>query len=102
MKKLRESDIDIKDSGSTCVSVLLRHNILTCGNVGDSRAVLGKLTSTGWKAEQLSRDHKPEDLSEGSRVRAAGGEIAFRTWPGNTARVYLPGRSIQAWPYLAR
>jgi serine/threonine protein phosphatase PrpC len=36
----RESGINLKFSGSTCVSVLIVGNKVFCANVGDSRAVL--------------------------------------------------------------
>lgn len=35
-----ESGINLKFSGSTCVSVLIVGNKVFCANVGDSRAVL--------------------------------------------------------------
>ena len=35
-----ESGINLKFSGSTCVSVLIVGNKVSCSNVGDSRAVL--------------------------------------------------------------
>ena len=36
------NDIDTNFSGSTIVSVIIQGNLLTCANIGDSRAVLGK------------------------------------------------------------
>ena len=38
-----ETIIDTNFSGSTCVSVIYTPERLVCCNVGDSRAVLGKL-----------------------------------------------------------
>lgn len=37
-----ESGIDTKFSGSTCVTVFYTPNKLTCANVGDSRAIIGR------------------------------------------------------------
>ena len=39
-----ESNIDIKFSGSTCVTVLIDSQHIYCANVGDSRAIMCSLT----------------------------------------------------------
>ena len=36
------SDYDTHLSGSTLVSLLIKNNKITCGNVGDSRAIIVK------------------------------------------------------------
>jgi serine/threonine protein phosphatase PrpC len=54
---------------------MIRGNLILCGNVGDSRAVLGRLTSAGWEAKPLSTDHKPELASEAARIVEHGGRI---------------------------
>lgn len=46
-------------------------------NVGDSRAVLS--SNRGKTVYPLSFDHKPGDDKEAERIKAAGGEIYFRT-----------------------
>lgn len=46
-------------SGSTVNCCYLQQNKLLCANVGDSRAVLGRLKSNKWEAIALSTDHKP-------------------------------------------
>ena len=47
------------------------------GHVGDSAIVLGEgeSTFTSWKANRLTRDHKPEDPSELKRIRESGGNV---------------------------
>jgi serine/threonine protein phosphatase PrpC len=40
----RDSRINIRFSGSTCVSVLIVGTKVFCANVGDSRAVLARLS----------------------------------------------------------
>jgi len=41
----RDSRINIRFSGSTCVSVLIVGTKVFCSNVGDSRAVLARFTN---------------------------------------------------------
>ena len=58
--------IDVKFSGSTAnVWILGPNRILTCANVGDSRAILIQWFNEGtdnetWTFKQISRDHKPD------------------------------------------
>lgn len=76
-------------SGTTVVTVLMYRNMLICANSGDSRAVMfssiytstptgtmGESSSSSlWRATPLSRDHKPDDAEEASRIRAANGRV---------------------------
>lgn len=48
---------------------------MTCANVGDSRAVLGRLVDNEWKHYDLSRDHKPDDKEENKRIVNNGGRV---------------------------
>lgn len=76
---LKQSNIDILCSGTTCVSCILHGPTLYVANVGDSRAILGKEGPTPgapWTALALTTDHKPEVESEKQRILAAGGRIA--------------------------
>ena len=56
--------IDVMHSGTTCISALIRGDLLLCANVGDSRAVMGRKGRIIWEAIRLSTDHKPEVESE--------------------------------------
>ncbi|OWA52398.1 putative protein phosphatase 2C T23F11.1 [Hypsibius exemplaris] len=47
-------------AGSTAVMLLLNHNKIFCGNVGDSRAV----ACVAGHSVELSRDHKPSSPTE--------------------------------------
>lgn len=54
------SDFDTNLSGSTLVTVTIFQNKILCGNVGDSRAVVGKqMNPHQFAAVPLSIDHKP-------------------------------------------
>lgn len=59
-----KSQCNVVYSGTTACFVLVQHGRLYIGNVGDSRAMLGRLTSSGRiQGVQLSHDAKPEDHS---------------------------------------
>ena len=73
--KLNRQEFDMMCSGSTCVTVVVGSNVLVCGNVGDSRAVLGKRHGASYTAVDLSTDHKPTLPFEHQRVLSFGGRI---------------------------
>ncbi len=72
--------MDIRFSGSTCVTVMTLGQKLFCSNVGDSRAIVVKKTLDGKVlAQALSRDQKPCQPDEAERVHQCGGRIdSFR------------------------
>ena len=71
--------LNLKLSGSTCVSILMdmkNKNKLYISNIGDSRAIIIKeMKNNYWTCQQLSRDHKPIEKDESSRIYKCGGEI---------------------------
>jgi serine/threonine protein phosphatase PrpC len=70
------SDFNLNFSGSTLVTVFIKGKELVCGNIGDSRAVIGnKDKNNKWQAIELSSDHKPSRQDEAVRVSMAGGII---------------------------
>ena len=69
------SSIDSIFSGSTGVIVLVHEHFCICGNVGDSRAVLGNHLNSTWTLYPLSKDHKPDDLEEKMRIESMGGVV---------------------------
>lgn len=97
---LKDGEIDAFNSGSTCVSVIISRNRLICGNVGDSRAILGRWTSQGVGFIALSEDHKPDLPMERARIQAAGGRVAaLSRLPTSCTRVWFsdsdcPGLSM--------
>lgn len=60
------------DSGCTAVMALLVKDKLYVANAGDSRCII----SIDGKAQDLSKDHKPEDEIEIKRITAAGGRVS--------------------------
>ena len=62
--------------GSTCVSMIYTPERLICGNVGDSRCILGRHVNNDWKYHCMSRDHKPTDRDEEERILNKNGRIA--------------------------
>lgn len=72
-------------SGSTFCTVFTWNDKIICANVGDSRGIVcERPASTGkWRCTPLSRDHKPDDLDEGARIRKRGGKVEqSRLMPG--------------------
>lgn len=108
----KNSGINLRFSGSTCVSVLIVGNKVFCANVGDSRATLarrkevaGPNGSTQYKMQgiPLNRDHKADEPDEQQRIINAGGRVAaYRDMQGNPlgpARVWhlhedIPGLAM--------
>jgi len=63
------------------VVALLSKEKVTVANIGDSRAILGRLkksqdgATAKMSAVELSKDHKPELPEEKERIENAGGEV---------------------------
>lgn len=81
----RDSKLNLRFSGSTCVSVLIVGNKIFCSNVGDSRAVLVRGTKDGnHVAIPLNRDHKADEPDEEARILRNGGRVQpYRDVNGN-------------------
>lgn len=58
-EELFNSSLDIRFSGSTCVSIMTLGQKLFCVNVGDSRAIVVKIIEDKIKTQAISRDQKP-------------------------------------------
>lgn len=83
-----------RNDGATALCALLYQNSLAVANIGDTRAVLGRLPApplgaggqarrarrprrpVSLSAVRLSVDHKPNLAGESERVRACGGEVS--------------------------
>ena len=77
-KLVDNEDINSLFSGSTCVSLIYTPVKLIVPNIGDSRAVLGRLVNketNEYKAIDLSRDHKPTEKDEAQRIIDNDGRI---------------------------
>lgn len=87
---LMVTPINYVTSGTTCVGVYMKGTKLYVANVGDSRAVMAQKSKDGTLvAKDLSRDHKPDDPEEMSRILSWGGYVLPAPEPGLSARVYL-------------
>lgn len=69
----KTSGINLRFSGSTCVSVLIVGNKVFCANVGDSRATLARrkeiigpngVSTNKMVGIPLNRDHKADEPDE--------------------------------------
>ena len=69
-QKLYSQDYDWEKSGSTANVLLFCNKTLTWINIGDSRAILATLNpkTKKWKSISLSKDHKPNSISEKLRI----------------------------------
>jgi integrin-linked kinase-associated serine/threonine phosphatase 2C len=72
---LRTVGLDMDLSGTTCVCVLAKGTALYVANVGDSRAVLGRIAAQHRFAVELTQDHKPHVRKERERILKNGGSI---------------------------
>lgn len=94
--------MDIRFSGSTCVTLLTMGQKLFCSNVGDSRGIIVKKKQgdmTGKLiAQAISRDQKPCQADEAARIHKFGGRIdSFRDPDNNPIgplRVWLKTEDI--------
>lgn len=93
---LKQSGIDVTLSGSTACTALKRGRKLLIANVGDSRAVLGRVEGARLVAKDLSIDQKPDAPAERARIEGGGGHVRPSLIPGvgyaGPARVWDPTR----------
>ncbi len=74
-RALHKSKVESRDSGTTCVSLLVEDGVLYCSNVGDSRCVLGRRENNAVKAIALSKDQTLYREDERQRIEASGGRV---------------------------
>ena len=90
--------IDTQFSGSTCVTIILTKNQIISGNVGDSRAVMGRNINGEWKNIDLTKDQKPDNPEEKERIMKNGGRVeSYKDEDGNDfgpKRVWLKNADI--------
>lgn len=67
-KKLKSSGIDYSNSGTCAISVFVHKSRAYISNLGDSRAVLFRVTNKEKLAIELSYDHKPIRPDERERI----------------------------------
>jgi serine/threonine protein phosphatase PrpC len=86
-----EHDYDIQVSGCACVLVIRKDRTLWVSHAGDSRVVIGSVSSDLVEAE--TADHKPTDPTERSRLETNGSEIQTFSFDGNVkiSRVFVRG-----------
>merc|ERR1719209_2547715 len=65
-------------AGTTASIAFIRRGKIFIGHVGDSAIILGTQDPDNpdiWRAEPLTRDHKPESLEESERITQCGGKV---------------------------
>uniref|UniRef100_A0A6P7GT77 Protein phosphatase 1D n=1 Tax=Diabrotica virgifera virgifera TaxID=50390 RepID=A0A6P7GT77_DIAVI len=68
-------------AGTTASIAFIRRGKIYIGHVGDSGIILGyqEPGCSEWKAKPLTRDHKPENLDEMSRIKSCGGKVVSKS-----------------------
>ena len=69
-------------AGTTASISFIRRGKIYVGHVGDSAIVLGCQDQDNpdlWRAEPLTRDHKPESLEESERITQCGGKVICKS-----------------------
>ena len=81
-------------SGTTATMLLIQHEKLIIGHVGDSRAVIGRTNELGdITAVELTHDHKPNNARERNRIVSKHGEV--RLMPEDCDfRVFCKGKDV--------
>jgi len=69
---------DVEASGSTAVVAIWKGDTVWTANVGDSKCIVGN--EVGQKLVFETKDHRPDDPEERSRIDSSGGEIKSRTY----------------------
>ena len=87
-EKCTKQEIDCLNSGCTATLIVLYKDMLYISNLGDSRAILGKLYRNTIIAIPLTVDHKAENPVEKSRIERNGGFIK-KIQGSDCERVYL-------------
>jgi protein phosphatase PTC2/3 len=97
-------------AGTTACVALLRENVLTVANAGDSRAVLARRKkshsndddSVAYQAIDLTVDQNPDLPEERQRIESMGGFVSPPPEPGLSARVWLDESFSQIGLAMAR
>jgi serine/threonine protein phosphatase PrpC len=84
-KKTEKNEKEYLLSGSCAICVLRIEDKLYTINLGDSRAVLGRMKLGKREAVEMSIDHKPHRDDEMKRILEKGGEVLEK---GSTYRIY--------------
>jgi len=73
-------------AGTTASICFIKRGKLFIGHVGDSGIILGERdplntssSSNRWRSKRLTRDHKPEEQPELSRIEDAGGKVVSKS-----------------------
>lgn len=66
---------NIELSGSTCVMVFIDGQKIYTANVGDSRAIMCCISNKIIQGKAITRDHKPDEPDEATRILNQGGRI---------------------------
>jgi len=105
----KEPIIEPLYAGTTACVALLRDNVITCANAGDSRAVVARRIKSAdgsdaiaFQAIDLTVDQNPDLPEERQRIESMGGFVSPPPEPGLSARVWLDSGFSQIGLAMAR
>lgn len=75
IKLIKESGINLSESGTTCSFYVLLEGKIYAVNIGDSRGIISMLDNNRLATQQLTLDHKPDNPQEKARIEASLGRI---------------------------
>ncbi|KAJ4782180.1 Protein phosphatase 2C family protein [Rhynchospora pubera] len=91
--------LDCSFSGTTAVYIIKQGKDLIIANLGDSRAILARVSEQGYiEAKQLTTDFKPAIPEEAERIKKHHGRVFCLRDEPTVARVWLPDEN---YPGLA-
>lgn len=83
---LKVKETDTSFSGSTCLNVLVRGEMVYVANTGNSRAVMGRWRGNhAWEVVPLSVDQTPDREDERARILACKGRVQSFVGPDGVA-----------------
>jgi protein phosphatase 2C family protein 2/3 len=87
-----------EQSGSCAIVIIILDDICYVANLGDSRALLSEDSSR--RVFRISKDHKPNEIDEKTRIEKAGGFIYQGMVPVNkfgNSNFIISGSQSQPW-----
>ena len=92
-ESLSDSNIEIRFSGCTVLTVLIIGNKCICANLGDCKAVIGK-EQDSWESFLLSSDHSLRNKKERKRMIANNARIAYESKENRVEKFYMGNEDV--------
>jgi len=94
-RKMYKEPDNYEQSGTCVISSLIIDKNCFVINLGDSRCVIGSRSGENKYAIQMSKDHKPNDPEEETRIKKSRGEVTnYRDYNYGPYRIYKEGENV--------